>query len=44
VGGGITTPAKARKAAAAGAAIVVVGNALEQDPSLVFKISQAVHQ
>jgi putative glycerol-1-phosphate prenyltransferase len=44
VGGGITTPAKARKAAAAGADIVVVGNALEQDPSLVFKISKAVHQ
>jgi geranylgeranylglyceryl phosphate synthase family protein len=44
VGGGITTAVKARKAASAGADIVVVGNALEKDPGLVSKISKAIHQ
>lgn len=44
VGGGITTPAKARKAMSAGADIIVVGNALEQNPHLVSKISEAIHQ
>jgi putative glycerol-1-phosphate prenyltransferase len=43
VGGGINTPAKARKAVNAGADIIVVGNALEQNPNLVSKISEAVH-
>jgi putative glycerol-1-phosphate prenyltransferase len=44
VGGGIRTPEKARAAAAAGADMVVVGNALEKDISLIKDISAAVHQ
>lgn len=43
VGGGIRTPEAAIDACKAGADIVVVGNAFEKDPSLIKKITQAVH-
>lgn len=43
VGGGIRTAAQAEAACKAGADIVVVGNAIEQDPSCIEKITQAVH-
>jgi putative glycerol-1-phosphate prenyltransferase len=41
IGGGITTAAKARDALKAGADLIVVGNALEKDPSLVSKIAES---
>jgi putative glycerol-1-phosphate prenyltransferase len=44
VGGGITDPAKASAACRAGADLVVVGNAIEKDRSLIRAISEAVHQ
>jgi len=43
VGGGINNEAKARKACAAGADVIVVGNALEKDPLLLHKLASAVH-
>lgn len=43
VGGGITTPERAKRAVRAGADIVVVGNALEKDPSLIRSISKVIH-
>ncbi len=43
VGGGITTPEKAYLACVSGADVVVVGNAVEKNPSLVAEISQAIH-
>lgn len=43
VGGGITTPEKAAEQCRAGADIVVVGNAIENDPDLIRSISEAVH-
>jgi putative glycerol-1-phosphate prenyltransferase len=43
VGGGITDPAKAAAACRAGADVVVVGNAIEKDRSLIGAISEAVH-
>jgi len=43
VGGGIRTPQKAFENVQAGADVVVVGNALEKDPSLLKDISQAIH-
>jgi putative glycerol-1-phosphate prenyltransferase len=43
IGGGIRTPEGAYAAAAAGATIVVVGNAIEQDPMLIKDLSAAVH-
>lgn len=43
VGGGITTPEKAYNNCKAGADIIVVGNAIEKDTSLILEISQAVH-
>lgn len=42
VGGGINHPNKARSAAQAGADLLVVGNALEKDPSMIHDIVQAV--
>lgn len=42
VGGGIRTPEAAKAAAQAGADIVVVGNAIENDPSLIAKLVEAV--
>lgn len=43
VGGGITTPEKAYLLCKAGASVVVVGNAIEKDSSLIREISAAVH-
>ncbi len=43
VGGGIRTAEAAARAANAGATIVVVGNAIEQDPLLIRDLAQAVH-
>ena len=44
VGGGITTPAKAAANCKAGADVIVVGNAIEKDASLITKIAGAVHE
>jgi len=44
VGGGITEPEKAYLNCKAGADILVVGNAIEKDISLVKEISAAIHQ
>lgn len=44
IGGGINSPDKAARACAAGADIIVVGNAIEKDISLIQAISDAVHQ
>jgi putative glycerol-1-phosphate prenyltransferase len=43
IGGGIRTPEQAIAAAAAGADLVVVGNAIEKNWSLVQTLSAAVH-
>ncbi len=43
VGGGITDPEYAGKLAEAGASMVVVGNALERDPSLAKRFTEALH-
>lgn len=43
IGGGITDPEKAYRNCKAGADMIVVGNAIEKDPSLILEISQAVH-
>jgi heptaprenylglyceryl phosphate synthase len=43
VGGGITDPEKAYLNSKAGADLIVVGNAIEKDPSLIMEISAAVH-
>jgi len=43
VGGGITTPEKAYLNCKAGADIIVVGNAIEKDPTLITEISAAIH-
>ena len=43
VGGGITDPEKAYRNCVAGADVIVVGNAIEKDPSLIREISHAVH-
>ena len=43
VGGGISTPEKAYELAKAGADIVVVGNAIEKDPSLIIGMADAIH-
>lgn len=43
VGGGIKTPEKAFENCSAGADIIVVGNAIEKDTSLISEISFAVH-
>lgn len=44
VGGGIRSAAQAAKLAAAGADIIVVGNAIEANPELIQSISAAIHQ
>ncbi len=44
VGGGIRRPEEARKAAAAGADIVVVGNAIEKNPDLIHDFCKTLHQ
>ena len=43
VGGGIRTAEQAEEICAAGADIIVVGNALEETPGLLMEISLAVH-
>ena len=43
VGGGITTPEKAKENCLAGADIIVVGNAVEKDPNLIEAIATAIH-
>lgn len=43
VGGGITDPEKAYRNCKAGADLIVVGNAIEKDPSLICEMSAAVH-
>lgn len=43
VGGGIRDADTARAICAAGADVVVVGTAFEQDPAQVFRMSEAVH-
>jgi len=43
IGGGITSPEKAAENCVAGADIIVVGNVLEKDPTLIAEISDAIH-
>ncbi|MGB0840137.1 MAG: geranylgeranylglyceryl/heptaprenylglyceryl phosphate synthase [Chitinophagales bacterium] len=43
VGGGIRTPERAYKTCAAGADLIVVGNAFEKQPELIGELCQAVH-
>lgn len=43
VGGGIKTPEKVRENCRAGAQVIVVGNAIEKDLSLLKELSAAVH-
>lgn len=43
VGGGITDPEKAFQNCKAGADIVVIGNALEKEPSLLSEMAAAIH-
>jgi putative glycerol-1-phosphate prenyltransferase len=43
IGGGIHTAKQAKDAAAAGADVVVVGNAIEENPSLINELCKAVH-
>ncbi len=43
VGGGILTPEKAYLNCKAGADVIVVGNAIEKDTSLIYDIASAVH-
>ena len=42
VGGGVNTPAKAIDACKAGADVIVVGNAIEKDPTLINNIAEAI--
>ena len=43
VGGGVTDPERAYLHCKAGADVVVVGNAIEKDPSLIKEMVAAVH-
>ena len=43
IGGGITTPEKAIENCKAGADIIVIGNAVEKDPSLIKAMAEAIH-
>ncbi len=43
VGGGIKTPEQAKMACDAGADIIVIGNAIEAEPSLIRMFSQTIH-
>jgi len=42
IGGGIRTPQEAASRCKAGADIIVVGNAIEQKPSLISKMAEAI--
>lgn len=43
IGGGITDPEKAYLNCKAGADVIVIGNAIEKEPSLIAEMSQAIH-
>jgi len=43
VGGGITDPEKAYRNCKAGADVIVVGNAIEKDPTLIREMAAAIH-
>ena len=43
IGGGITSPEKAKENCEAGADLIVIGNAIEKDVSLIQSISEAIH-
>lgn len=43
IGGGITSPQKAKTALEAGADIIVIGNAIEKDPSVITRIAKAIN-
>ena len=43
IGGGITDPEKAYRNCKAGADVIVVGNAIEKDPSLIKEMAAAIH-
>jgi len=43
IGGGITNPEKAYLNCKAGADVIVVGNAIEKDASLIKEIADAIH-
>ncbi len=43
IGGGITEPEKAYRNCKAGADVIVVGNAIEKDASLIREMSSAIH-
>ncbi len=44
IGGGINTPQLAHTACKAGADMIVVGNAIEKNPSIIEQIANAVHE
>ena len=44
IGGGITDPEKAYLNCKAGADVIVVGNAIEKDASLISEMASAIHQ
>jgi heptaprenylglyceryl phosphate synthase len=43
VGGGIRTAEQARQLCEAGADVLVVGTAFEEDPERIFAMSEAIH-
>ncbi len=43
IGGGISTPKKAFNNCKAGADVIVIGNAIEKDSSIITEISNAIH-
>jgi len=43
VGGGIRTPEKARANIQAGADLIIIGNAIEENPNLIGEMSDAIH-
>jgi phosphoglycerol geranylgeranyltransferase len=43
-GGGITNPEKAYRNCRAGADVIVIGNAIEKDPTLIREMSSAIHE
>ena len=43
IGGGIKDPEKAYRNCKAGADVIVIGNAIEKDPSLIKEMSAAIH-
>jgi putative glycerol-1-phosphate prenyltransferase len=43
IGGGIIEPEKAYRNCKAGADVIVIGNAIEKDPSLIKEMAAAIH-